>query len=88
MTEVNRQKEKKCQAIQVNMRAPDLECRIATGHTVHVDPRTGVRWGDHGPPLGMRRKYPKKYANHKLSRQSAVMARIGQKDTKKGAKNA
>jgi len=74
----------KCHAVQANRRAADFDCRLGPGHTVHVDTLTSQRWGEGGPPRGMRRKYPKKYANHKLNRQSAVMSRISTAKQKKG----
>lgn len=49
---------------------------------MHVDTATSQRWGDGGPPRGMRRKYAKKYANQKLGRQSAVMSRTSSKSKK------
>ena len=79
MPEIQKPQNKRCTAIRMNRQAPDFECKLTTGHNVHVDPRTGQRWSDNGPPLGMRRKYPKKYANRKLNRQTAVMARIAVK---------
>lgn len=56
-----------CGARQVNSRAPDFTCRGGAGHTVHVDPATGTRWGNGSVPRGMRRRGYKKYANPKLS---------------------
>jgi len=59
----------RCSARFTNRRVPDFECRLDEGnHTIHVDPKTGTRWGDGGPPRGMRRKYEKKYANTKIYR--------------------
>lgn len=68
-----------CTAVQVNARAPDFHCGMRTGHNIHVDPKTGTRWSHNGPPSGMRRKYPKKYSNQKLNRQTAIMSRIAHK---------
>lgn len=67
--------ETRCIATWINRRVSDFECRLTTGHTVHVDPRTGTRWGDGSVPRGMRRRYAKKYANRKLHRHSLVTQR-------------
>lgn len=65
-------KKGRCTARQANRQTPDFECSLVdSAHTVHVDPRTGQRWGEGGPPRGMRRKYPKKYANHKIHRRKS-----------------
>jgi len=76
------QKESRCTAVQPNPRARDLECRLMTAHSVHVDPLTSVRWAEGPFPRGWNRRWKKNYANRKLSRQSAVMARMGQKEKK------
>lgn len=51
----NQPRKDKCPAFQVNKRADDFSCKNdAGGHTVHVDPKTGTRWGDK-PPHGIRK---------------------------------
>lgn len=73
-------KESRCTAVWTNRQVPDFECKLTAAHSIHVDPKTGTRWGDGSVPRGMRRKGYKKYANVKLSRQSAVaVARGGKK---------
>ena len=60
---------KSCAAVQVNRRVPDFACSVAAGHTIHVDPRTGTRWGDGQYPRGWNRKWSRrKYANPKTAR--------------------
>ena len=73
---IRQRKETRCTATQINRRAPDFECRLMTAHTVHVDPRTGLRWGDGQLPRGYARKWSrKKYGNPKLHRQSLLMGK-------------
>jgi len=68
---------KRCQASQHNPKSPDFECKLDdSAHSIHVDPRTGARWGDGKFPRGWNRRWSaKKYANRKLSRQSLTAGR-------------
>ena len=75
-------KETRCTARQENSRVPDFECKLNAGaHNIHIDPRTGQRWGDGMYPRGFWRKWARrKYANSKLSRQAAVATARGAKE--------
>lgn len=48
----------RCPERQENsIRVPDFECKLeAGGHNVHVDPRTGLRWGLRGIPGCLKKK--------------------------------
>lgn len=72
--EIGKPSNKLCAARQVNARRPDFTCASTAGHMVHVDPRTGTRWGDGKYPRGWNRRWCKSYANPKLRRQSAIAA--------------
>lgn len=73
-------KDSRCTARQANPRALDFECRLTLAHSVHVDPRTGLRWAEGPFPRGWNRRWKKNYSNRKLGRQSAVAARIVAKE--------
>ena len=66
--------QKSCPAFQSNAKAPDFGCGLKeSAHNIHVDPRTGTRWGNGKYPKGWNRKWgKKKYGNAKLSRHSSV----------------
>jgi hypothetical protein len=54
----------RCIATQTNRKVPDFQCKLeASGHNVHIDPRTGERWGDGMLPRGMWRKWKNKKYN-------------------------
>lgn len=72
---MSQKKEERCTATQVNRRSPDFECKIMTAHGVHIDPRTGQRWGAGKLPRGFCRRWKKNYGNPKLHRQSATHGR-------------
>lgn len=67
----------RCAAHQSNRKAPDFYCTLkSSAHNIHVDPRTGTRWGDGSLPRGWNRKWSeKKYANSKLQRRSSSRGR-------------
>jgi hypothetical protein len=65
---MNHNKEKqRCPAVKIN-KYNNFDCGLPEGAHVHVDRRTKERWGEGGPPYGMRRKYAKKYSNAKVHR--------------------
>ncbi len=73
-------KEERCQATQLNPRTRDFDCIIMTAHTVHIDSVTRTRWA-FGPFVrGWHRRWKKNYGNPKLSRQSALASRRGDKE--------
>jgi hypothetical protein len=61
-------KETRCTARQLNRQAPDFDCKLLGGHTIHVT-STGVRWGEGRHPRGWHRSWSaRRYANPKLAR--------------------
>lgn len=65
---------KACGAIRINRYAEDFTCSAHPGVHIHTRPDgSKIPWGDPKVPYGMRRRRPyTKYANHKLTRQSAL----------------
>lgn len=80
MTTQQQKQDSRCAATQENPRAPNFGCKIMTAHSVHIDPRTGVRWGYGSFPRGWHRRWKKNYGNPKLHRQSALANARGGKE--------
>ena len=78
------QKLEACAAVHTNRRVPDFHCKILVAHSIHVDPRTGERWGAGDRPRGWNKRWElKRYANSKLHRASRLGNRTAQNTTTK-----